>query len=288
MTTSTSSTRLRHDSDATFREWGLEFSTHLAAIGLVQTADTGQINWGTVTRPGTSTEAGFEIWRFDDTQQGTSPIYIRFGYGTGTAATNPRIQITVGSGTNGAGVITATGSYTIENVSGNTAEATDTTRNSYFCFVDGTLAFLWKSVSNSRAGCCITRTVDSDGVADADGALVVLWGNNRISTACMSFVGTDTITTKRTNTGNAQICHWPQSPSASLVGSDQQVACAYGTYPRFRPHVGVLGCLNAEFGSSVTLTATMVGSTSRTYLAAPDNDNLFDGSSTLKPAIIWE
>lgn len=289
MTTSTSSTRLRHDSDATFREWGLEFATHLAAIGLIQTADTGQINWATVTRAAANTEAGFEIWRFDDALQATSPIYIRFGYGTGNGANRSRIQMTVGVGTNGAGVITAGGSWVIENVSGGaTDNLVNTVLNSYFCYDGGTLGFFWKTTSASRACCVITRTVDSDGVYDGDGAFIASFGNNRISTACMNFVGTDSITTKRTFSATASICHWPQSPAASLVGSDQQVACAYGTYPRFRPLIGLLGCLNAEFGVGVTLTATMVGATSHTYLASPDNDTFFDGSATLKPAIIWE
>lgn len=289
MTTATSSTRLRHDSDATFREWGSEFSTLLSMIGLVQTADTGQINWATVTRPGVNTEAGFEIWRFDDALQATSPIYIRFGYGTGTAVNRSRIQMTVGVGTNGAGVITPDGSWTIENVSGaSTNDIDDTTRNSYFCYDGGTLGFFWKTGTSSRACLTITRTVDADGVYDGDGAMIVAYGNNRITTACMSFVGTPSITTKRTSTRTAQVCHWPQAAATSIVGSDQQVACMYGTYPRFRPHIGLVGCLHTEFGSGVTFTATMVGTTPHTYLANPDNDNLFDASDTLKSAILWE
>lgn len=289
MTTATSSTRLRHDSDATFREWGLEFSTFLSTIGLIQTADTGQVNWGTVTRPGANTEGGFEIWRFDDALQATSPIYIRFGYGTGNAVNRSRIQMTVGVGTNGAGVITAAGSWAIENVSGGATDDTvDTTLNSYFCYDGGTLGFFWKTARASRAGCCITRTVDADGVYDDDGAMICSFGNNRISTACMNFVGTDSITTKRTSSSTASICHWPQTPAASLVGSDQQVACMYGTYPRFRPHIGLVGCLNVDFAAAVTFTATMVGSTSHTYLASVDNDTFFDGGAILKPAILWE
>jgi hypothetical protein len=287
MTTATSSTRIRHDSDATFREWGLEFSTFLSTIGLIQTADTGQINWATVARPGTNTNAGYEIWRFDDALQATKPIYIRFDYGTHSVATAPRMQITVGVGTNGAGVITAAGSWTVDSFHQSLASATDVTRNSYFCYDGGTLAFFWKTGVTLRAGIVISRTVDSAGAYSDAGAIIMQVTSSLLRTACMNFTA-GTITTKQTSAGNAQLCHWPQAPAASLVGSDQQVACVYGTYPRFRPHIGAVGCLNSEFSAAVTFTATMVGSTPHTYLAAPDNDPHMDASSQLKMAILWE
>jgi hypothetical protein len=41
-------------------------AAQIAAMGLVQTSDTGQINWVTVARPALNTIAGYEIWRFND------------------------------------------------------------------------------------------------------------------------------------------------------------------------------------------------------------------------------
>jgi hypothetical protein len=288
MTTSTSSTRVRHDSDATFREWGLEFSTKLGVVGLVQTADTGQINWTTVTRAGVNAEAGYEIWRFNDTQQSTSPIYIRFGYGTGAGTTTPRIQITVGSGSNGSGTITATGSFTVGSIAGFGAATTDTLRNSYWAAGAGYLAFLWKSGDSvNHSEVVVGRTVDSSGAADADGAMVIIVANNFLTTACMNFVGTDTITTKRTTQASSQLCNWPQTPTASLVGSDQQVSCAYGTFPRFRPIPWFVGCLNSEFPTGNTFSVAMVGSTALTYLSC-DNDAIVDAGNIIKPAIVFQ
>lgn len=289
MTTVTSSTRLRHDSDATFREWGSEFSGFLNTIGLVQTADTGQINWTTVTRPAANTEAGYEMWRFNDTQQGTSPVFLRFGYGTNANAAGPRIQLTVGTGSNGSGTITGTAPFTINNISASsTTETGDTLRNSYFCLVDGAFVWQWKNASSTRSFGMVGRTVDSSGVADADGLMIILGGSNIFTSACMNFVGTDTITTKRTSVAAAQPCHWPQTPAASLVGSDQQVACVYGTFPRFRPIPWFVGCLDTEFLEAVTFTATMVGSTPRTYLAGSALENFMDAATILKHAMIWE
>lgn len=93
--------------DATFRLWGVGLAAQLAAVGLVQTADTGQVNWASVSRPGgSSTTAGYEIWRFNDALQATKPVFIRIDYGVAAAVDRPRFIITVGTATNGAGTIT--------------------------------------------------------------------------------------------------------------------------------------------------------------------------------------
>src|SRR5687768_16139164 len=144
MTTESWSTRVRHDSDATFREWGAEFAVKLALVGLVQTADTGQINWVTVARPGTNTDAGYEIWRFNDSLQGSAPVYIRFDYGTHAGATQPRIRATVGTGSNGSGTITGTALTAVQTIVGQAASTADTLRASYACAVEGAFWIAWK------------------------------------------------------------------------------------------------------------------------------------------------
>src|SRR3954462_11008588 len=96
-------TPLDHTSTTGFRAWGSEFSAGLATVGLVQTADTGQINWSTVTIPGANTAAGYEIWRFAD-----STLYLKFEYGTAPSTVQPQMWITVGTGSNGSGTITGT------------------------------------------------------------------------------------------------------------------------------------------------------------------------------------
>lgn len=92
--------------DADFRAWGSGIAAQIAAMGLVQTADTGQINWATVARPAVSTNAGYEIWRFADSLQATKPVFIRLDYGIATVADRPRFAIRVGTATDGAGTLT--------------------------------------------------------------------------------------------------------------------------------------------------------------------------------------
>lgn len=97
-----------NSSDANFRTWGSYIAARLAAVGLVQTGDTGQINWTTVLAPGAiSTFMGYEIWRFNDSLQATAPVFIKIEYGSSTGvAANPGVRIQFGSGSNGTGGLT--------------------------------------------------------------------------------------------------------------------------------------------------------------------------------------
>lgn len=108
MATTTFTAAPRNGSDAEFRAWGSGLSTALAAVGLVKTSDTGQINWTTVTAPaGVTTYQGYEIWRLNDSLQATAPFYFKIEYGSGTpSASNIGTRWTIGKGSDGAGAIT--------------------------------------------------------------------------------------------------------------------------------------------------------------------------------------
>ena len=95
-----------NSSDANFRAWGSYISARFAAVGLVQTADTGQINWTTVLTPASpGLFTGYEIWRFNDALQATAPVFFKIEYGEGLTADNPGIE-SICSGSNGAGALT--------------------------------------------------------------------------------------------------------------------------------------------------------------------------------------
>jgi len=106
-------TGISHDitTDAGFRAWAQQVHDALSAVGMVQTSDTGQINLTTVTTPGTNnTTAGYEIWRFNDSEQATDPIFFKVEYGRGGGASFHRIIVTPGRGSNGSGTITTAAS----------------------------------------------------------------------------------------------------------------------------------------------------------------------------------
>ena len=95
-----------NSTDALFRDWGSKISTALSAIGLVRTADTGQIDWATVLTPSATNQSrGYEIYRFNDALQGTYPIFVKVEYGSATNILWPCTWWTVGSATDGAGTL---------------------------------------------------------------------------------------------------------------------------------------------------------------------------------------
>lgn len=107
MTTAQFSAAPISDTDTNFRAWGKGLSDALAAVGMVKTADTGQIDWATVTRPtGVSTYQGYEVWRFNDALQATAPLFLKIEYGTGTAPSSPGLRVAAGKGSNGSGTLT--------------------------------------------------------------------------------------------------------------------------------------------------------------------------------------
>lgn len=294
MTTEAWSSRVRHDSDATFREWGSELSSKLLAVGMTQTADTGQIDWGTVTRPSTNTSAGFEIWRFNDPSHSTSPIFLRLDYGTAGNADAPQLVVTMGTGSNGSGTITGTAiSPARQVVYGTIGQTTDTLRNSYLVY-NATMGFLglWWKVGSGHAHSMlfIARTVDADGEGDTTGALMV-WANTNVgsrASQAFRFLSPATVFTVKATSASMQLCIWPQSPSSSIVGSDYQVALAFTITPRVQPLSQLCGTVAAEIADATTFNATMVGSTPRTYLALDGTATFMDASGTLRPAMLWE
>lgn len=95
-------------SDANFRAFGSQMSNYLGMF-LRRTADTGQINWTTVLKPSAVwTVVGYEIYAFKDPLQSQQPLFIKIGYGSGAVFTNQQmqLQITLGTGTDGAGNLT--------------------------------------------------------------------------------------------------------------------------------------------------------------------------------------
>jgi hypothetical protein len=118
MTLSTWTSTVNVTTDALWRTEMQAISTAILAVGLVQTADTGQINFATAVRSGViNTAVGYQIFTFNDTYQGSYPCYIKVEYGSGgVATTSCSLWITVGTGTNGAGVITpiSTSRYQIQ------------------------------------------------------------------------------------------------------------------------------------------------------------------------------
>ncbi len=89
--------------------------TQLLAGGWVQTSDTGQIDWTTVTLPAVNTLIGYEIFRTNDAGGSLANFYVKFEYWTNAGSTDrPRIKVQFGWGSNGTGTLTGILSTQVE------------------------------------------------------------------------------------------------------------------------------------------------------------------------------
>lgn len=188
--TATTSNVIDHTSDAGFRAWVSEIITTLTStLTLVQTADTGQINTSTVTRPSTNASAGYAIFRFSDTLQATSPVFIRMDFGTGSSATGPQFWITVGTATNGAGTLTGHVTLTQACTYPTTPSSTITAYSSRWV-VNMTLGYVglaWKQGGNGGTttfwgGFQIFRSNDNTGSPTGDAIIMLTNGQPATAT----------------------------------------------------------------------------------------------------------
>lgn len=166
--------------DAEFRGWAQGIHDAFSGAGAVQTADTGQINLSTVTVPGTNSDAGYEIWRFDDDDQATIPVYFKLVYGMGSAAGRQRIKISAGLGSDGSGSLTSGSSEATLAFTGAGSSGLGYTAVSYF---DDELAMVTTNYSTSGSNnyimsCAFGRLKNPSGSLEGAGYVYMNVGNN--------------------------------------------------------------------------------------------------------------
>lgn len=298
MTTASWSTVLDHTSDAGFRAWGSELAAKFAAVGMVQTADTGQINWTTVTRPGTNTSAGYEIWRLSG-----SALYFKIEYGTGSAAANPSHWFTAGTGSNGSG--TLTGQLSTRTQCGcptASVGATVTNYQSYLCATTSYFGLAWKIGSSSTAGrarmfLTAMQTVDSSGAVTTTGYEVCFSTNNTtLNTQCVATTAGVTGTLFTFTTHFLFPCNTANPPTSSTDGALNNQAMLwwygiFGTTP-MQPLLHVAAIFAFDLGIGNTAAMTLLGSTPHTYLCctnSPVGDALNSvQAGNINFVMIWE
>jgi len=262
-TTSWSSGSL-HGSDADFRVWGLELSTKLQAMaGLVKTGDTGQINWVTVTRAAINTNAGYEVYYLNDTLHATAPIYIKIWYGTGTVLTNPRMTFEIGTGSNGAGLLTGLGLSAVQAFTTQATVGVATAANSFLCVANGFLGLAWK-LTTTAGLLIIQRTCDGDGTLNGKGAHLFFRTATTHSYATLRYESTAVASTVAAD-GYAGFVPASKTDS-SLQNGDKQIFLHWGLFPDMRPLWATGVYVVTEFTLLSTLSVALVGATPHTYL----------------------
>jgi len=292
MTTAAFSTVLQHTTDAEFRTWGSEFRTQLTAAGLVRTSDTGQIDWTTVTRPAANTDAGYEIWRFNDTQQATAPIFIKFFFGTNASTSSPRVRIQIGTGSNGSGTLTGLTNTAIT-LNSNAVPTAAVLYPSYFCHAEGFLGVAWK-LNGGTFGMAfvICRTADPSGsnAPTADGAYFYGGTTTNVNGSIFKFTASTSVS--NFSTVAEAPCVVPGRMTATTVGSDTQAFPHFFGVPRVYPAFGICTIVQSEMARGVTFTATLFGTTSHTFIALDSLGGPYghasQNNSNWAIAMLWE
>lgn len=295
MTTRLFSTVVDHTSNAGFQAWATELYNELIAAGLTQTADTGQLATPVVAaRPGTNTAAGYWIFRFNDTHQGTSPIFIKLEPGTGAGAAAPSIFATVGTGTNGSGTITGSTILPRVNILGTNSWGTTTTAfPSGICVTDGNFGLAWKAgaqgASSYGGGLLIVgRTVDANGAPTADGVSVLNQNNGPSSMARSFDFGSSTVVGPTTNA----FCLVHYGITNTAYGADFQVFKHYGVFGRVQSLVHLVTVVRDEIPDFTTFSCAVVGTAPRTYINVAQCGYQAFGlggvAGTHRVAMLWE
>jgi hypothetical protein len=280
-----------------YQEWRDELIAKLGNLTYLSVDET-NITPGAGARPGTNTEGGYAVFHLNDSLHGTAPVYIRFGFGTDSGTTNPRVQVTTGTSTNGSGVIGGTALSTIASISTSATQVTDTTSNSYLCAAPGFLGLMFKQTSNNYKGFFfINRTCDGTGAITATGAHA-WWGaggnTNPTKSQAFRYAATAAAYTAQSTAVVAMLGFLPQGQASTLVSGTIQVAMGWSINPATYPLFGVCGVLDNEVSAGTTFSVTLVGSTPRMYIGAAQLTcgafgPTFDSTTGIpKFAMLWE
>jgi len=272
-----------NSTDANFRAWGSAISAKFASMGLVNTTDTGQINWTTVTHPTTTNaKTGYEIWRFNDTLQSTVPLYLKIEYGSGGAANAPTLWISIGSGSNGSGTLTGQLGWVQAKIGTSNANSTST-KNCVFSGDTGRVGMaLWTDFSTGACAWFIERTKNTDGTDSSLGFLFAFYASSADSSfaRAQQFIPA-TGAVPGGNTDNNIFV--PFGVTGGAYGSDTAVYPFLVNQGGSFLNAGMshLGYFPADITRDVTFTMTIYGAT-HTYYPLGGTSNLatcFRGNS---------
>lgn len=267
MATQSWGNRIRHDSDAAYQEWRDEFLSKLGSLlGVAET----NITPGAGSRPTDGiTEQGYAVFYLNDSLHATAPIYMRFSFIGFTIG--PVIRCTVGTSTNGSGVIGGTALSTSNVfINPSSGQTTDVPYPSYACAVEGFFGLGWKLGSTSDGCFIVCRTCDNDGQPTAEGSLVH-WGAGSASTwarrQSFRYAAPAAAYAIPSSIAAGTLGFAPMAQTNTLVSGAIQIFLGWTISPRASPLFGLCGVYPNELPVGTTFEAILVGQTTRTFVA---------------------
>ncbi len=249
-----------------------------ATGAVVQTADTGQINWASAVTPTAFTHPSYEIFAFNDSLQATAPIYLKLEYGWGGNISNPSVRLSVASGTNGAGTLTGvvTALQLPLSPSGTAYTNSTTAQTIHANGSAADSALLWAGWLSGTVGggmFLVERSRDFDGTPNSDGVLV--YGTQYSSAGtnyldCLRFTPSGITQNATPKSGGMVLL-----PSNSLVATTATTGGNTYFMPWYTgvygtsiggPSKYVVGYYKSDVGAGASITLSLYGQ-SNTFLA---------------------
>lgn len=280
--------------DATLRAWVQNIHDAFAACGMVQTADTGQVNPATVTY-GSGT--AYEVWRFDDALQAAAPVFVKIEYTRNATS----LGITVGQATDGAGNLSS-----LLVAKATLSLSASTTEYASYASGDGSSFAIIFTPSNSVTNGCfiIERSRATTGEATAE-AFVIATGspsqnNNGRLFAVVGNGGSSTSKSAIWNSGSPvalpYLVNGANVSTAVSLSKDGVTAPVFPIpciAPGVTPFVSnmMVAVHPADAGATSVIQAATINGETRVYRAWPfmQQNGIIptDLSYRICPAILW-
>lgn len=309
MTTATISGPINNQNDAGFRAWVSDIITLLAAAGLVQTADTGQVDVLTVLKPTNTTVTAYTIWCLPD-----SSLYFRIGFGQGTSSNpnqQPKVEIRVGEGSDGAGNLTGVLSTNLD-ITGSTNGNSDINSASfphlsYACVTNDYFGFIWGNYANSSSlvsgighygmfAC--GKTVNNAGTATNLGYYVLTTrqiGSSSTTAPVFQFMKRTAPTSVGSQTSGFCLVPGATASNPTYFTNDSGQALIYvhwGLFPEKMPLIYTCTVRSGAVIRNMCFRAALVGNTPRTYMwlggGSGGSAEASQTNTNFRVAILWE
>lgn len=287
------------DTNATFQTWVQGIHAQLAACGLIQTSDTGQINPATAILPSAGSVAGYEIWRLNDAAQATQPVFLKIEYGAQTLSQNrPMLWMTAGPTTNGAGTITGTTTGRLSTAAGASQSGVGVTLPSY-CSGDGSWIGLFTNSDVATGGNNMTfildRIRDTTGAPTGEG--FILCFSNSSGPGAVSVINGIFYGPAGATFGAEGVFPGPSpiNGGPAIGGGARTIGQSLGVMPLIvmagqlrYSKAGVVYCItDLGAGPGITFTATNFGA-NHTYMTMAKPGQTWANNVSDNLALLWE
>lgn len=283
-----------------FKAWAQAISSFFSTAGWLQSSDTGQVNWSTISAVPGSGAFVYEIWQPND---GLTNFYVKVEYGNFSGTNCPSLRFTLSTTTNGAGTPTGIVS-TVQNTNSNAFTAPSTTTQ-YECDFSGAAgrigAIMWRNGIN---GCqqlfAIERSINASGTYTSSYVTIVVGGvANTSASNSQTFnqqslvfgVGAGPTATTRAYNGY----QGPTLCVRSAIFDGMSTTAFNGSIPfdTVSPVVGyfdypmtmVGAAYGPDFVEGITFSVTLYGST-RTYMPTKSGPMAWQPTTNVSNGII--